>query len=138
MSSKHNSWHNMVRVNKKQIAEDLRGAAWRRFWEILNKSKSEKELSKNLRKFLTDSEILLLEKRLVISVLLDKKLSYRNIGEIADVTRTTISFVKQNLKRKPRVSRNYNSLGKTKKKKLLPLFLSRAHRGRHLYKAFGG
>jgi len=99
----------MVRVNKKYIEQELRDEAWRRFDDALRGSKSEKELVANLHRFLTESEIVQLEKRLLIPVLLERKKSYRAIGEAIDVTRTTISFVKNSLKRKPRVHRKYSS-----------------------------
>lgn len=75
-----------TRKNKK-IDQKLSKEAWGRF---------------DPNRFLTPSEKTLIEKRLLIAVLLEKGVTYRKIGEILDVTRVTISFVKHNLKRTPR------------------------------------
>jgi len=48
-----------------------------------------------LAKILTPHEINLVEKRLAVLNLLKKKLSYRQISEIADVHKGTISFIKK-------------------------------------------
>lgn len=123
----------MVRVNKKYIEQELRDEAWRRFGDVVKKSKSEKELVDDLHKFLTEPEIIQLEKRLIIPILLERKKSYRAIGEAIDVTRTTISFVKNNLKRKPRIRRKYSSSHPPRKKrKELPLLPPRSGHGRWL------
>ncbi len=95
----------MTNVNKKLVSQELREAAWTRFWEVAGKSRSGKGAIANLDKLLTPSEITLIEKRLLISLLLERGLSYREICKTLDVTRVTISFVKHNLKRTPRVHR---------------------------------
>lgn len=110
----------MPSTNKKYFDIRLKEKAWNKFLGAIKKSKSSKELIASIKKFLTDSEIILLEKRLAISVLLEDKKSYRDIGQSLDVTRTTISFVKHNLTRKPRKYRKYSS-GPDKKRKKLPI-----------------
>lgn len=122
----------MVRVNKKYIEQELRDAAWERFLEIIKKSKSADSTVANLRKFLTNSEMILLEKRLLIPILLERKMSYRKIGEIIDVSRVTISFVKHNLIRKPRTRRKYSSIGSHRKREELPLLPPYVGHGRWL------
>ena len=77
----------MTRVNKKNISQELREKAWKRF---------------DPEKFLTSSEKVAVEKRMLIVLLLEQGFSYTKIGETLDVTRTTISFVKHGLKRTPR------------------------------------
>lgn len=79
----------MTYVNKKQIPKELQERAWKRF---------------DAEKFLTPSERILIWKRLAIAVLLEEGLIYRRIGEMLNVTRVTISFVKHKLKRAPRIS----------------------------------
>lgn len=95
----------MTNVNKKYVPRELREKAWGLFREIIGKSRSGKDILANLDKLLTPSEITLIEKRLLISILLERGLSYREISKALDVTRVTISFVKHNLKRTPRVPR---------------------------------
>ncbi len=95
----------MTNVNKKLVPQELHEAAWARFWEIAGKLRSGKNALANLDKLLTPSEITLIEKRLLISILLERGLSYREICKMLNVTRVTISFVKHNLKRTPRVHR---------------------------------
>ncbi|MFH0806344.1 MAG: Trp family transcriptional regulator [Candidatus Brennerbacteria bacterium] len=88
----------MVNVVKKAISKDLRRSAWRRFRNVLVGSRSEGSFVDDLRLFLTASEITMLEKRLLIPILLEKKISYRHIGQLIDVSPTTISFVKGEFK----------------------------------------
>ena len=99
----------MVNVNKKYLNKDLQEKAWSRFIKEVKKSESIEALILNLRTFFTPSEITLLEKRLSIPVLIDKKLSYKAIGETLDVSPTTISFVKHNLTKKPVTHKKYSS-----------------------------
>ncbi len=122
----------MTRVNKKYIKQELQNAAWKYFGDVIKKSKSEKELVQNLHKFLTESEIVMLEKRLIIPILLGRKMSYRAIGEMIDITRTTISFVKKGLKRKPRIKRKYSPNPNYREIKEVPPLPSRSGHGRWL------
>lgn len=105
----------MVQVNKKYIDKELQKEAWNRFLQLISASKSTYELMSNLRSFLTPTEIVMLEKRLCIRILLRKKLSYRAIGKGIDVSPWTISFVKRGLVRKPVVHRKHKSLLPEKK-----------------------
>jgi uncharacterized protein YerC len=57
-----------------------------------------------LRAVLTPTEIIALEKRLAISVLLARGMSYRAIGKILDVTPVTISAVKRGIGTPPQHS----------------------------------
>lgn len=102
----------------------LENDAWERLLAVAKRSPSGKVLKSDLAKFLTSAEITLLEKRLAIPLLLAENLSYRRIGEILDVSSVTISFVKHNLTRKPRVHRKYSSLGKRKDDDDHSLFMS--------------
>ena len=128
----------MTRVNKKQIDQKLTDAALEKLFQKVRNSKSGLDLMTNLKSFLTQSEICLLEKRLLISLLLDQKLSYRAIGQTIDVTRTTISFVKHNLTRRPAVYRKHISNIVPKPRKKLPLIPSRAEHGRWLRAKLSG
>ena len=122
----------MPRVNKKYIPQELRDIAWRNFGAAIKDAKSESELVLNLHKFLTESEIIMLEKRLLIPILLERKMSYRRIGEAIDVTRTTISFVKKNLRRSTN-RRKYSHSGRNqKKRRRVPFLPPRAGHGRWL------
>ena len=124
----------MTRVNKKHIAQELREAAWRPFWKTIGKSGSETVFLANMERFLTPSEIILIEKRLLISLLLERGFSYRKIGEALDVTRVTISFVKHNLKRTPRVHRKYghDKMRKRRSGNEIPFLMSPAEHVRRL------
>lgn len=95
----------MTRVNKKQIDKNLRNEAWQRLRDAVKKSESSEALVKAFAVFLTPSEMTMLEKRLVISVLLARGLSYREICRAIDISQNTVSFVKHHLTRKPRIPR---------------------------------
>jgi len=111
----------MTNVSKKYIEKKLQAEAWSRFLKKVHQSKSESTLLSSIREFLTDSEITMLEKRLSIQILLERKMSYRAIGAEIDVSPATISFIKHHLTKKPMVHKQYSSFYKPRKaKKLLP------------------
>jgi uncharacterized protein YerC len=112
----------MVRINKKYLSGELKKEIWEAFFGALRKANSGGELKAALNKFLTSSEIALLEKRLGIKSLLKKGWKYRDIQGALDVTRVTISFVKKGLRRAKRRPRRYSasSLPKRRRKSFLP------------------
>ncbi|MBI2278895.1 MAG: hypothetical protein HYU81_02430 [Candidatus Brennerbacteria bacterium] len=85
----------MVRVNKNRIKGDLKKEAWKRFSHLVGNAHSEDALLTALRRVLTPAEIIALEKRLAITVLLERGMSYQKIGRLIDVTSVTISAVKR-------------------------------------------
>lgn len=84
----------MTGVNKKHFDKELKNAAWERFSKMLNKSNSGEALAENLKKLFTSAEIVMIEKRLTILVLLERGLSYREIRRVTDVSPNTISSIK--------------------------------------------
>ena len=98
----------MARVNKKYLDKGLTTEAWNRFLNRIKKSHSTDDLIINLHAFLTPTEIAMLEKRLCIPILVERKQSYKAIGDLIDVSPVTISFVKHNLTKKPTVHRKYD------------------------------
>jgi Trp operon repressor len=127
----------MVRVNKKNLEEKLKSEGWERLFGIVKRSSSGKALRENLERVLTPSEMTQLEKRLLILVLLSRGFTYRQIGEAIDVTRVTISFVKHNLRRTPRVQRHYDSLHKPRNENDASLFMSPREHARRLRRKVG-
>lgn len=111
----------MVRVNKKYLNKELQSEAWSRFLKEIKKSESSGDVVLNLKKFFTPSEIIMLEKRLSIPILVEKQLSYKKIGAVLDVSPATISFVKHQLTKKPVVHRKMSSYPE-KKKPFLPWY----------------
>lgn len=105
-----------MHVNKKNLDKELRQKAWAGFLRKIKAVGSSQEIVDSLGSFLTSDEIIALEKRLIIPLLINKNLSYRKIGEMIDVSPVTISFVKNKLKRKPVVHRKH-STDKTQKKR---------------------
>ena len=118
----------MVRVNKKYLNKQLQEEAWNYFLSEIKKCKSPDMLAVSLKKFFTASEIIMLEKRLSIPILMEQKLSYKTIGAILDVSPVTISFVKHNLTKKPAVHRKMTTRQEKKRyhlpsyKGVAPLF----------------
>lgn len=89
----------MTRVTKRKIPDELREEAWAQFLKATQISVSPKALRKKLERFLTPAELVLLEKRLAILVLLRHGVSYKKMGRMIDVSPHTVSFVKYNLVR---------------------------------------
>ena len=85
----------MVNVSKKYLNESLRQDIWREFKLRINSNKSPEE---TLRKYFTPDEIVMIEKRLAIDLLLKEGNSYREIGRKIDVSPATISYIKQGFK----------------------------------------
>lgn len=112
----------MVNVNKKYLEEDFKNLIWENFVREIKSVKTRKNLDKVINKLLTPTEQVMIEKRLAILYLLEKGLSYRKIGETIDVTRNTISFVKNGFvkkKRPPKKSWRHPMLKKLDEKKPL-------------------
>lgn len=122
----------MVRVNKKYLEKDLTIKAWNKFLTEIGKVNSPETVNIKMRDFLTPSEIIMLEKRLAIPILLDKKLSYKTIGQILDVSPTTISFVKHNLTKKAVTHKKYSQYRRPSKQ--LSILPPRSHHRRWLMK----
>ena len=100
----------MAQVNKRKLPEHIRREAWRQFTRAIGTASSEATLMARLRALLTPTELIALEKRLAILVLLARGWSYRKIGRALDVTRTTISAVKRGMGNPPKKARPYTPL----------------------------
>lgn len=111
----------MVNVSKKYLSKELQTKAWSVFLHEIKKADSPEVLRTNLKKFLTASEITMLEKRLSISILIKQNLGYRTIGAILDVSPTTISFVKHNLTKSSPIHRKYNPNKEFRRKRSVPI-----------------
>lgn len=123
----------MVHVNKKYLDKQISAAGWNRLLAAIQNTKSEESLKKTLGSFFTESEITMLEKRLIIPILLERQISYRKIGQILDVSPGTISFIKRGLVKKPVVHRLYSSSNyKSKTRAPLPVLPPRVGHGRWL------
>ncbi len=122
-----------MHISKKNLTKNLREEAWTKFSDKMKIAGSSQELINCLGNFLTSDEIIVLEKRLAIPILLGNGLSYRKIGEMIDVSSTTISFVKNKLKRKPVVHRKRSPDISRKPKKELPMFPPRVGYRRWFY-----
>lgn len=91
----------MTRVTKAKISADVRDEAWRNFLLAVRKSGTPASIREAMAKFLTPAELVMLEKRLVIPVLVGRGMSYRQIGAALGVSANTVSFVKYHLVRNP-------------------------------------
>lgn len=106
----------MVRINKKYLSKELQAKAWNLFLRDVKKSESGEMCIVNLKKFLTPSEIIMLEKRLSIRILTERGLSYADIGKTLDVSSTTINFVKHNLTKRPVIHKKCVAREESKRK----------------------
>lgn len=92
----------MVRVNKNRIKGELKKAAWKRFFRLVASARTDDALLVALRAVLTPAEIIALEKRLAIAILLERGMNYQAIGRLIDVTSVTISAVKRGIGTPPK------------------------------------
>ena len=84
----------MSTTSKKYFPEDFSKKIWEELLSSLKKSNTKDSVLKNLKGILTTDELNNVEKRLAVRYLLNQGLSYRQISEIADVSRTTVKFIK--------------------------------------------
>ncbi len=87
---------------------EIREEAWKKFRVMINSSALAETLRGRIEALLSPSEIVMLEKRLSILVLLERKTTYREIETLVDVTSATISFVKRHFVKKPTEHRRYS------------------------------
>lgn len=78
------------------MEDNLKGEAWRKLRKEMHQARN---LEETLKKFFTPSEVVMIEKRLAILVMLEKGNSYLDIRHVLDVSPGTISFIKQGFKR---------------------------------------
>lgn len=87
----------MVNVNKKYLEPKLKRRAWDGLLKQTQKANSPDDLEKIINKWLTPKELVMLEKRLAIKVLLKQGAHHNNIKRILDVSSHTITGVKRKL-----------------------------------------
>lgn len=97
----------MTRVNKTTRVEKFREEAWKKLLGDTHATSSLDTFIKKLGTVLTPSEILMLEKRLIILSLLKKGIGCREIGRLIDVSTHTVTYVKNNFAKKHRAKIPY-------------------------------
>jgi len=87
----------MVNINRKYLKERLKNSAWQELLREINKAHSPESLEKVLAKWLTDDELIMLEKRLAIKTLLKAGVRHNEIKRILDVSSHTITSTKKRI-----------------------------------------
>ena len=105
----------MSRTSKKYWDEKFKAQIWKEFFADIKKINYEKDLERILKTILSDDEMILAGKRLAVKKLLKEGVTYREISRKIDVTRVTISFIKNNFKRPIRKKRVYSENKNQKK-----------------------
>jgi len=100
----------MAQVNKRKIPDWIRKWAWELFARMVHSPRAGTVLAASLKTLLTPTEMIALEKRLAIRVLLARGWSYRKIGRALDITRPTVSAVKRGMGNSPEKARPYAPL----------------------------
>lgn len=91
----------MVRITKRGIDEKLEQALFNTLLEEIKKCETADDLSAILKFLLTPEEQTMMKKRLAIMLFIKSGKRTKQISEILDVSRATISFVKRGLKKLP-------------------------------------
>lgn len=102
----------MVCINKTQFPKKLRDEVWKGLWSLIQNSSSPESFQEKMKSIFTPTEIIMIEKRIAIPLLLKKGLTYREIGRLIDVSPTTINFIKHHFVKKPVVHRRYSAYPK--------------------------
>src|SRR3989344_131957 len=92
----------MTRVNKTNRVGRFRKAACKKFMKSIDGNCSVNDFIEKLGAVMTPSEILMLEKRLIASLLTEKGVECREIGRLIDVSHNTVMFVKHHFVRNRR------------------------------------
>lgn len=87
----------MVRVTKRGITPELDKRILDSLLKEIGKIKNRKDLNNFLVKLLTADERLMVKKRLAVLLFLKDGKRKKHIGEILDISRTTINFIKRGL-----------------------------------------
>jgi len=107
----------MSKTSKKYFDEGFKNEIWKKFVANFKSLNSQKKVLSVLAIFLTPYELNILEKRLAVLNLLRKGLTYNKICEIADVHRSTISFIKKGFIKTKKPKRNNERISKIEFKK---------------------
>jgi len=92
----------MTRITKRGITQELDDRLLGILLKAFKNTRTKKDLTEFLNQFLTPEEQIMIKKRLAIILSLQECKRTKEITEILDVSRATISFVKKGLKRPPR------------------------------------
>lgn len=89
----------MANVIKRPLNKKIKEDAWHQFFKVVKKADSSGELKDIIEALFSETEKVMIEKRLAIVCLLKDGRSYKEVGRLIDVSSATISFVKQGFKR---------------------------------------
>jgi len=89
----------MVNVSKKYLDTALKDKAWKILLNDLRACHSGKQLEKIISRWLSEKEIVMLEKRLAIKALLMSGVRHNEIKRILDISSHTITAVKTKIKK---------------------------------------
>jgi hypothetical protein len=87
----------MVNVSKKRLPAKLKDRAWRILLDGLKRCRSGRQAGKIAARWLSEKELVILEKRLAIKVLADTGMRHNEIKRIIDVSSHTITAVKRKI-----------------------------------------
>lgn len=90
----------MVNVSKKYLLRGLKQKAWEIFLDEFKRTQTAQELEKIMAGWLSEKEMIALEKRLAIKVLVEAGTRHNEIKRILDVSSHTITSVKKKLNSK--------------------------------------
>jgi len=95
----------MARITQRGITKEMEKRVANFLLREIKNTKTVEDLNKIFNLILTREEQIMIKKRLAISLLIKEGKRCKNIQEILDVSRTTISFVKKGLLRPPKKER---------------------------------
>lgn len=114
----------------RKISEELDNLALSILLKKIKGVGKKNNLTEFLGYFLTPPEQLMIKKRLLTAVFLEKGKSYREIGELLGVSRRTVSFIKKGFKRPPKKEKTHKSITSKDLKKRKSRFPTMTGRGR--------
>ncbi len=91
-----------MRASKNKLNPKVERRFFETFYQLLADFQKKEETEIFLKNFLTRSELLTLSKRLAVSLMLEKGLSYAKIKERVKVSSATIASVAEMMQKKPK------------------------------------
>ncbi len=90
----------MTRISSRKLNPYIQEKVQEMFWHAIASTKNEAEAKDLIKDLLTTTEMVMLSKRVAVAYLLNKGVSFEEVGEIMKVSTTTVGAVALRIKNK--------------------------------------
>lgn len=86
-----------MQISAQKLNKTIEEQVFAILWQVINDSRGDSEIETLMRDLLSETELMVLAKRLAIAIYLDKGRSYENIKSILKVSSATIAQVQEKM-----------------------------------------